>query len=185
MSQNKMLISDKDIEMIKSLFSDNDDFLRSVRNVLFGLPVSKNEAELVKTTFNKPEVFALMKKRLLPKLSSDIPVGQSVDLWTGIDLVGKSDYEVMQTILVRSEMIKMVEKAVLLLQDPKSEKINLDFVVDNFVNSQGTEYGIQLTARNRFIAHIEFQLNVLSIIAGQKTETLEEAKKRMVQNSSK
>lgn len=44
---------------------------------------------------------------------------------------------------------------------------------------------INIKARNTLISHIEFQLNSLKALAGQKNETVEETKNRLAQNSNK
>lgn len=176
-----MLVSDNDIALLKSIFSDNDDLLKLVRNLFFGLELTAEEKELIVSTFKNDDARRLIRQRFIPYIRKDVPIGQTVDLWTGVDVKGKYKDEIYQSILGRKMLIEMTNKALGLLENPDDEKVSLDFnptVVD--IN----DLQVELIARNTFISHVEMQLMMIKIIAGQKTETVEGAKKRLTQDSN-
>lgn len=110
MGGKDMRITDRDIEILKQHFSENDELLKTLRKVF------------------------------LPEITADTPIGQIVDLWLTLPL----------------DSYKSTEDAV-----------------------------INMKARNLTITHLEQCLVRLQSIAGSKSETVEQAKKRMAQNSAK
>lgn len=178
-----LLVSDRELDLLKVVFADNDDLLRLVRNLFFGLELTKAEKDLIVSTFKNDDIRQLMSKRFLPEIGKDVPIGQTVDLWTGIDVKGKFRDEIYQVVMARESLIQMTRKALSLLENPDAEKVSLDYTSERVgtVDSLATD----LLARNNFIGHIEVQLVMIKVIAGQKTESVEGAKKRLEKDSSK
>lgn len=175
-----MLVSDKEIAMIKDTFADNDELLQLIRNLFFGLALTKTEKDLIKSTFKDEDFKKCIRKRFLPGIAKDVPVGQTVDLWTGVEVEGKFDHQIIQIIQARELLIKNILMSLDLLDNPDGPKFDLSFVYDT-----NDTLGVKLLARNKFISHVEVQLVMLKIIAGKKVETPDEAKKRLTQNSNK
>ncbi len=81
----------------------------------------------------------------------------------------------------------MTRVALALLDDPDGTVGSLDFEpnYEEGMANMGISLQVFLIARNSFISHVETQLTMIKVIAGQKTESSEEAKKRLTQNSNK
>jgi len=105
----EMRLTDEDLAIIKSLYSEN------------------------------PQALKLLRKIFLPEISADAPIGQNFDLWMTLKI-----------------------------EDQLPEQ-----VITNIKD------------RNTLIQHVESCLMQLSLLAGQKTETVEETKARLSQNSTK
>jgi len=105
----EMRITDEELQLIKSLYAENNEALK------------------------------LLRKVFLPEVNSKAPLGQNFDLW-------------------------------------------MTLKVDDLTPEEAL---INLKARNFVIGHVEQCLMQLALLAGQKTESVEETKKKLQQNSSK
>lgn len=170
-----MRISDTELEMLKSTFSDRDELLKTIRNLFLGLSLIDEEKKEIKRTFSSESLRKLMRKQFLPEIQGDLPIGQCIDLWMTIDLKDKDEGQILQIIESRKKLVSMIEIALKLLEDIDGEVVK----VHEWVSTTG------LIARNQFISHIDQQLMVIKTLAGVKSETVEETKKRLLQNSSK
>lgn len=177
-----MFVPDAELELLKATFKGNTDLLRLIKNLFFGLEVSEVEKKIIKDSFKSETLRKVINKRFFPVIDKETPIGQSIDLWTGIDLVGKSRDEIFQTISIRKKMIEMMTKALKLLENPNGERVDVKYNADSVL---GDELGINLTTRNRFIGHVEFQTTMIQAIVSQKEETPQQAKLRQTQNSNK
>lgn len=181
MAENKpvpsIFVPDAELSLIKGAFFENSVLLKALRNLLLGLDLDSSEKKLVSSL--SPEVKAVVRKRFFPIISKETPPGQLIDLWTGLDLVGKSPIEIQQTIEVRNRMIDMTKMGLDLMDNHNGKRPDVGY------EGKNDELGIMLTSRNRFIGHIEFQTRMLEVVAGQKNETESEKGKKAVLNSSK
>lgn len=181
--QPQLKVDEKEISLIKQHFADNHELLKAIRAICFGLDVTDEEKQQVRELFSGEEMRRLFRKRLLPWLEKDTPIGQVADVWMGVEnmVYGANEGTVYQAVQYKKKAIEMTEKALNLLENPDGEPMDVTFNPDkNLVDTLQTD----LLARNMFIRHIESQLLFLSIIAGSKEETPEEAQKRLDRNSS-
>lgn len=172
--------TEKDVALIQVTFKDNSGLLQIMRNLFFGLEMTADEKKTIVEAFKSDELKKLIHKRFNPTMSKDTLVGQTIDLWTGIDLVGKSPLEIQQTIAIRGNMIAMTRRALALLENPDGEKVVLDYG-----RTLSDELGIELTSRNRFIGHVEFQCSMLEVAANAKVETPEQTAKKVAKDSTR
>ena len=170
-------ISDREKELLRGIFQDNEDLLLAVRNLFFGFDLNEVEKEVIKNSFKTEESRKLMRKLLLPELQRDIPVGQSVDLWMTIDIQGKEAEQIRQITAARASLIQSMDAALRLLEDVNAKPVDLE------VNEDTTDW--QLIARNTFIQHVELQLQVIRTLANQEELTPEEAAEMLHKNSNK
>ena len=169
-------ISESEQALLKATFKDREDLLLIIRNLFFGLPLDENEVLQVKKLAT-PDVKKLLRKVFLPELQKDIPIGQSVDLWMTLQLGGQDS---LTQIAARRILIGAIKTALQLLEDPTGEKPSLDVEKAEIFNS---EEG--LMARNSFIGHIEFQLNLILTLVNEPDETPEARAKRLKKDSMK
>ena len=140
--------------------------------------------ELLKTS----PVLRLLKKTFLPELEGDAPLLQVIDMWSVVQIINKPPVEAIVTIkawkilesYLRQQICNLensTEIDTLKLSDlTKISETDEEIVSKDFIN---------LTARISILGYIESQLNQLKTLAGQKSETVEETKKRLLANSSK
>lgn len=179
---NKQDINKEETDLIRSIFSGNDNLLKSMRALFFGLDISKTEKDLIRGTFENKELLRIMWKRFYPTLEKDSPIGQVQDVWLGVEqmIFGQAKDTITQAVLYKEEALKMTQKALELLVNPEGESFDLEYrpFVDSFLK-------VGLLARNQYIRHIESQLLALKTIADMKDETPEQTKRRLGKDSAK
>lgn len=178
----QMRISDVEFELLKSTFAEREELLKTIRNLFFGLPLTEDEKRQIREVFSSEALRKLMRKQFLPELQNDLPIGQAIDLWMTIDLKDKDDDERMRIIESRRILIEMIEKSLKLLENPEGELVDLT-AWERIPRLEW--FTSNLIARNTFISHTDQQLAVIRTLSGQKLETVEETKKRLLQDSSK
>lgn len=173
---------DEDVVLIKTVFADNDNLLKAMRALFFGLSPTKEEKELIKNTFAKERLRKIMWKRFYPTISRDMPIGQLGDVWLGAEsmVFGVNESTIAQAILYKKGSLEMTYKAMELLEDPDKHEMDLTYNAED-----GDVLATKLLTRNQYIRHIEAQLLFLKVIAGQKKETLAETKTRLGMDSAK
>lgn len=75
----QMRINDEDLTQIKSLFADNESGLKVLRKVF------------------------------LPELSPDVPLGQNIDMWMGVEINGLSAEDALINLKARNFIINHIE----------------------------------------------------------------------------
>jgi len=167
-------ISDKEKALLRATFSGQDELLVLTRNALFGYKLLDHEKKLLKDLYRTEGLVALMRKILLPELDRDNPIGQSIDLFLTVDVVGKDEYQQKQAIEARKIMVELLESGLARLADVETTGPELHF--------KFTPTG--LIARNTYITHVEMQLRVIMILA-KSNEEPEAIMKRLAKNSAK
>lgn len=183
-----MLIADIEIGLLKSVFADNDDLLRLVKNLFFGLELNQDEKNLILLTFKADDIRLLMSKRFIPEIAKETPIGQTVDMWTGIQVKEKPEPVIYQLVATRAKSLAMLKVALNLLVNPDGVRPNLNFDPELSTGDLATldnALQINLAARNEFISFVETQLIMIKAIAGIKEETVEQAKTRLTKDSNK
>ncbi len=180
--EQQLNVNDKEIELIKATFSENEYLLKAMRALFLNLGVSDEDKELMKNTFANEELMKIIEKRFYPVLSKETPIGQVQDNWLGVEqmIFDRPLDTIAQAVQYKDMALKMTRKALDLLKDPDGEKLDIEYVLDNDDKLQ-----VKLLARNQFVRHIESQLLFLLVIAGKKDESSQEAKKRLTQDSTK
>ncbi len=173
----------REVEVIKKAFEDNEKVLKTMRAIMFGLPVTDAEKEEVKALFADDELYGFVKKRFAPELDKDTEIGKVQDMWLGAEqmIFGQSEITIEQAIQYKDASIKMTRHAVALLRDPDGQAPNVAYDPTIISNDP---LGVQLLTRNQYMRHIESQLLFLWVIANNKKENQEEINKRLEQNSS-
>lgn len=178
-----LMYSNKDIDLIKSAFAENDEILISIRKLFFGVEVSGDEKESIKSTFSNPELVDVFRRKVYGVNNFDTPVGQLSDFWLGAEsqIFGATRDTVFQVIESKKMVLEMFEKSFKLLNNPDGEKVTVEFTANSLVD----DLGVNLIARNLYMKAIETSLLSLKALAGKKTESVEETVKRLQRDSSK
>ncbi len=182
-SKQTMRYTDEELAVIKSVFSDNEELLRAIRKVFLQMPLSAVEQAMIIGIKGDKGTLDVIRKAFLPTIDGDAPFNQVIDLWMTIEIKNKDKESVLNEAKARAKLISYIEQQLSVLEDGGKEKIKLNSMIE--MSSDGDEIYQNLTTRNSLIQHTEMQLNMFEILAGQKTETVEETKKRLQKDSTK
>lgn len=176
------MYNDAEIDLIKSVFAENDFVLIAVRKLLFGGDITKQEKKAIVDTFSKDEVVKVLQRKVYAEHNLETPVGQLSDFWLGAEsqIFGASKDTIKQTIESKTIVLNMFRQAFKLLKDPDGEKVSTTIDLESM-----DDLGIKLIARNLYMQAIETGLSSMKVIAGMKDETLDQTLKRLQQDSSK
>jgi len=175
-----------ELGLIKATFADNDELVYAVRNVLLQLPLSATEQELIKKQIT-PEVFAVIKKKILPDFSGDYPLTQIPDFYATLtNDLKTSSVKDMEPLFEAKILEKnyLAQQLSVLAGEYTSETIKLS-ELHKLEDKDGLTRYINATARNYLLGYIDPMLRDLKIIAGHKEETPEDQTERMTKSSSK
>jgi len=181
-----MMFSDTEISLIKAVFADNDDLIYAIRGVLLQFELSKEEKKSVKDSMT-PEVWAVVKKRIHPEVSNEVPLTQVGDIYQTLTVqLNSNGVDDMYPLF----LAKILESTYLTqrLEVLRGNEVEDELMIDDWKNLDGKtalNMYIQTTARNFILGYVDSMLMHLKNMAGQKTETLEQAKKRLERNSTK
>ena len=146
--------------------------------------LTDEETKIIGNALKDDAFKKLMFKEFMPELNFETSFSNNVDLWTTISFGEKGMDESVLLIQTRQLFSKYVTEGLSNLLDGKTS-FNDITKMDFSTADASYDTLVAIKARAEYIAHVEMRLNVLSIIAGQKTETVEQQKKRLLQNSSK
>lgn len=177
------MFNNKEIELIKSAFSENDVLLIAVRKLFFGQEISDDEKKMIKATFVNEDVVNALRRKVYGLNSFETPIGQLSDFWLGVEsqIFGSSRDTIYQAIMSKEIVLDMFTKAFNLLTNPDGEKVNVE--INPIIEAD--PLGVKIIARNLYMKAIETGLLGVKTIAGMKTESVEDAVKRLKQDSSK
>jgi len=179
---SELMYNDKEIELLKATFAENDFLLLAIRKLFFGSEITDEQKKVIVATFKSEEVRAVLQRKVYGLNNLDTPIGQLSDFWLGAEkqIFGASKETILQSVSSKALVLSMFEKAFALLTNPDGEKVNIKYVLE-----EDDELGIKLIARNMYMQAIETSLLTIKTIAGQKSESLAETIARLKQDSSK
>jgi hypothetical protein len=179
MTDKKLMYNEQELMLIKTTFAENEDLLKAVRNLFFGVEISPEEKKIIKQTFSNPDVLKAVRHKVYGLNNFNTPIGQLSDFWMGIEqqIFGASRDTITQAIMVKEKCLAWFTTAFKLLENPDGEKVSVEVEVD--------ELGINIIARNLYMRAIDTGLYTILTIAGKKEETIEDLYKRLEKNSNK
>lgn len=183
MAETKQIsLNEKDIALIKANFKGNDYLLKAVRSLFFGFELNEDDLNLLKSTFSNNDLKEAVRKKMFPKLSNDVPIGQVADFWMGTEsqIFGASTGAIYQAVQSKQKVHDMLVKAFDLLSNPQNGLINLDY---NANQASADELQVGLLARNLYIRTVETGLMYVQLVAEQNQETDKETKIRESKDS--
>ena len=175
--------SEEEIALLKGAFADNEYLLKAVRKIMLGFKVDNKEQGLVTTVFKDSKLVDALRKKIYPTLSPDDGIGESSDYWFGTDteIIGKDADTIKQVVMSKEITHQLLEQAISLITGKSDKPIDLSVKLD----FKADPFQINLLARNKYAKSVETALMIIKVIAGQKAETPEQAKKRLEAESNK
>lgn len=173
----------REIDLIKSLFAENDALLIMMRKLFFGVELSVEEKRIIFSTFQDQDAVNVVRRKMHGVNDfARSEVGTLPDFWLGTEKqISGQPIDTIRQVMESKLLIKdMFEKGIALLTNPDGEKVNVEYVHD-----QEDYLGVKLIARNLYMMAVETTLHNLKIIAGIKEESAEDAEKRLKQDSAK
>jgi hypothetical protein len=192
--QNQVFIfSDDEINLIKHTFADNDTLLYTVRKVLLQFPLTEVERGLIRMSITEP-VWRVIKKRILPEISDEFPLGQLPSLLTTLtEQIRAKDVVDMAPLFAAKKLeLDYLTQQFAVLKDIDAEVSQPIRLAE--LGTIRTEHGLAGEAQTNYInmhaylfllGYIDPMLLAIKAIAGEKKETVEQAKQRMLRDSSK
>jgi hypothetical protein len=180
-----MRFSEGELALIKATFADNDTLLKKIRKAFFQFHLTDEDAKIL-GVLNSAELHAILRKVFLPEIDADAPLGQNIDLFMTINVQGKDPIDVSYELEGRTKVIKMIEEGLTRLQT--LHKVGTGVIATHtpmLIRACADQDMVNVTARNTLIMHIEQQLIQLKVLAGQKEETVEETKTRLMKDSTR
>lgn len=185
------MFSDAELSLIRNTFGgDGEDFLYLIRNVLLQFPLTAEEKKKLKDVMSS-EVYRVVKKKILPSVDPDAPLGQLGDINQSLtsDLKVK-DVEQMAPLFAAKKLeIDYLTQQFEYLMDVERDFVP-KIVLDELAKIRG--YGgdavkdyIDTTARNWLLGYVDSFLIQLKTIAGQGNETDDQMKARLTRDSNK
>jgi len=179
------IFNDEELSLIKNTFADNDTLLYTVRRVFLQFPLSDVERGLLKQTMT-PDVIAVLKKRINPEISPEFPLGQQSSLLTtlGDNLKVNSPEEMHPHFESMQLRLDYFDQQFAVLSGSTDEPIKLR-ELSSLKGKTDVQRFIDVTAYLFILGYIDPMMSLIKSIAGTKTESPEDQKKRMTRNSSK
>jgi len=179
------IFTKRELSLLKDVFSDNDTLLYTIRKVLFQFPMTEVEKAYIKE-YVSPEVINIFKKKLMPELGNEYPIGQLSHILMTLQkpFSIKQDEDMEWQFEVKSLEIQYIKQQLAVLEDIKSPQ---DIKLADMATLKGTpkEKFVNTTAYIFLIGYIDPALYDIKILAGAKEETPEEQEKRLTRDSSK
>lgn len=183
--ESNVAIAERDAQLIRDTFFENDALLKVVRALMLGYDMSAPDKTAIRSTFANADLRRIMWKRFCPLLNRNDDIGSLSDIWLGVEAMvfGQPQSTVEQAIGYKEKAIEMTKLGLGLLENPDGEKPSIEYKPN-----QLDVLGVNLLGRNMYIRHIEKQLGLLKLIAAQtpaKPETKKEKAKRKEKDSNK
>lgn len=180
--------SDEELSAIKSIFAENLETVEALRKLFLDFPL--DVVDIGALTFFKEEINKkVLRKAFLPKIETQAPLQQMVDLWLTLKVDDKHPEEAINFILARELLLELLEERFNKLDEvlagkELSEITTLNSLIPSKEKSPAENY-VHLLARNTIVTHSDQQLTMFYMLAGKKDETIEETRKRLQKNSTK
>ena len=107
----------EEVDLIKSIFKDNDALLISMRALFFNLEITADEKQTIKSTFANDALFNIVRERFCPQISRNTPIGTVSDDWLGATtmIFGQTRDTIKQAINYKDRALGMAKRAVALV----------------------------------------------------------------------
>ena len=191
--QNQQFIFNSDeLSLLKNTFAENDTLLYTIRKVFLQFELTETEEGLIKTAVT-PEVLAVLRKRILPELSPEYPLGQIPSLMTTLtNHIQAKDANEMQPQFEAKllEQQYLLERFTVLEWITEGKKYNEGNAIQlkklgELVDKTPEEQYVDMTAYLFILGYVDPMLILIKAIAGDKKETIEQQKQRMTRDSNK
>jgi hypothetical protein len=182
----KLRFTTIELNLLKGLFADNEELLFLIRKVMLQFTLTQDEKDLLARTMNNT-VWDLMRKVFSPELDPSAPILQLAHMAVGLDIKSLSPDGAWPFIKAKEIEMNYINQQLEVLRGGTDEpKIVLnDLVQMNYIKKDRELAYINLNAWNFLLAYIDSNINQMKVLAGLKSETVEETIKRLAMNSNK
>jgi len=172
--------------VFEKYFRENEVLLKSVRSIMLGLPVTKEQKEEVRSTFADEVLYGYIRRRFYPTYKDEsAQIGGLVDVYLGVEQMcfNQLPHAIEQAVKYKEISLELTRKGLNLLTDPDSKKdqINLDAYIKS---TEEDPLQVNLLGRNIYIRHIDKQLSVLYVVANAERMTQQEVARRLQLDSA-
>ena len=182
--EQTMRFSDVEMGIIKNTFSENGVLIKAIRKVMFDAKLDENETEAIKNFRENTHGMTVLEKTMLPWIDPSAPLHQIVDLYMNIDTKEKGVLGAYPLIIARDVVVDYLQDRLDVLAGKREAGM---FTLSELLNrnvEMETRFS-NLSARNTLLVHIDSQLVQLQLLAGLKSESVEQTKTRLAKNSNK
>ena len=188
----QFIFNSEELSLIKNTFAENEPLLYTLRKFFLQFELTDEEVTHLKTAVT-PAVVEVLKKRILPDLSPEYPLGQIPSMMTTLtDQLKSRDVDEMSPHFEA----KILEERYLRQQFDDLERLLADKTRSDLPPIVLSELGdledkdahqqfVDMTAYLFLLGYIDPMFILIRSIAGEKKETLEQQKQRMTRNSSR
>lgn len=186
----QFIFNTEELSLLKNTFAENSPLLYAVRKVFLQFELTDGDKVSLKQAIT-PEVFACLKKRILPDLSPEYPLGQIPSLLTTLtDQIKVKDENEMSAQFEAKELEQAyLQQCFETLQgvvDDKEVDQTIKLVeLGTLAGKDSRQKYIDITAYLFILGYVDPMLGMVKAIAGEKEETPEEQTKRLTRNSNK
>lgn len=181
-----MRFTKSEIDLMKSVFLNNDELLYLIRRVFLQKEITEEERKSLKTSMTDT-VVALMHKSFLPTVDADAPLFQLTDMHMGLQTDMKTlGVDAMIPLMKAKELeIKYLTQQLEILKGKDVyPSITLQGLTLEVPNQES--WYVNITARNYLLSHIDSVINQFKFLAFKEIdETPEKAMERMKRDSNK
>lgn len=180
------IFSEAELSLIKNTFSDNDELLYAIRNVLLQFPLSDGQKATLSVGLNE-NVIKVLRKRIIPELAPTYPLGQLPSILTTLtqELKVKDIEEMTPQFVAKQLEIDYLEQQFAKLEGKDVEEVIKLANLGTIRGKTPDERYVEMTAYLFLLGYIDPMLGMIKNLAGDKNETPEEQKKRLTRDSSK
>lgn len=184
----KLRYTTQELGLIKGLFAENDELLYIIRKSFLQFELTEQEKEALKNAMNE-QVMALMVKSLNPWLDPDSPLFQMTDLVLGLgaDIKTLSPDGAWPFIKAKEIEINYISQQLKILGGSEEKPTILLSELGSLLGMKARREDIykNILARNFLLSFIDSNINQLKLLAGLKSETIEETLERLKKDSNK
>ena len=178
-----LMFNRAELSLIKTTFAENEPLLYAVRKVMHQFKLSDEDKALLKRHIS-PAVMKVLRKRMLPELSNEFPIGQLATLVASLNeqFKSKQDEDMEVQFDIKKLELDYIEQQLTVLRDTDAPQ---PLKLADMASLSANDRFIGLSAYLFLLGYLDPMLNFIRAIAGEKDETPEEQAKRITRDSSR
>ena len=166
--------SDREKELIRSMFSDNETLQRGLRQFFLQLPMTKDEEGGVRSL--TAEQIEILRREMLPSIADNRPVGMTNTVWAGVT-VNDGVTMAYPRILIYARMTNYLEQQFAVLGGSQQASVmSLDSLINREVMNAELAFAttpddlrlyVDVASYINIVKIVEFTLQSLWVTANQ------------------
>jgi len=181
--QSHPRFTDAELELIKTVFAENEELIRVCYKVFFQIPLTEEEEIAKINTFKGEDLHRIFDKLFLPGAMNE-QIFFGVDDWIDVNISDKPIDQAMIAVKARELSIIYIRQSIRVLFEGTTPTMGFRNLTDT-ANKTDNDILRDITARKEIIAKVRNLFGTLQNWAGTKSETPEEQIKRLFTNSNK